>query len=284
MKHIAVSCEMEFVGKPQMTRALCNMDYIDYVKAAGASPFVVCPGMDVTAIAEAMDGLLLTGGKDISPLLYGEDLDKQGASNCNLIRDVFEKKLYFAFLRKGKPVYGICRGFQLIGIFNGLSFIQEINTYKDISRCHNQGSQEITGDNPVHKMTSWGMMGLLCGKALAINSFHHQGFFMKGKTKKGDWVRSNDNVLGWSRSNDEAKVLEGLLLYLPSIPNGEQDTLIGGVQYHPERMLRGDRDTNEHLAPFQFVMGLLDDEWYEDLGKMEEDEQLIEQIEHGTKV
>ncbi len=281
MKRIAVTCEMEYMGKPQMTRAMCNMDYVNFVVAAGASPFIVCPEMDVEAIADSMDGLLLSGGKDINPLLYGEDLDYQGATNCNIVRDVFEKQLYYAFLRRAKPIFGICRGFQLIGIFNGFTLLQEINKYKDVTIAHSQGGKEITGDNPVHKMTNRGILRQLMGKVIPINSFHHQGFMMKGKTRKGDWIREDDSVLGWSRSNEEAKMLEAIMLTLPSHEDGPNNTLVGGVQYHPERMLRSGIRIEEHLAPFQYVMGLLDDDWYDI--DLEEDEQQLEMEETGKQ-
>jgi gamma-glutamyl-gamma-aminobutyrate hydrolase PuuD len=257
---IAVTSEMEYLGKPQMQRHFVNEDYLEYVRAADMSPFAVATGMNVNAVADDMDGLLLTGGKDIHPLLYNEDLEAYGAQKCNLTRDLFEKNLYRAFLSRAKPIFGICRGFQLIGILAGdLSLIQDINKYKEVTVTHNQNGPEIMGDNPVHIMVNRGLIRALIGREiLPVNSFHHQGFMMMGKVGPNAWLKQSDNVLGWSRSNDKAKVLEALLLQLPSQEqNGESDTFVGGVQYHPERMMRrNNADRARHLKLFRYVMGL----------------------------
>jgi putative glutamine amidotransferase len=290
-KNIAVSAEIEYPGKPQMKRAVINDDYVQYVKIAGAHPWPVYPGMRVQSIVDKMDGLLLTGGKDISPLMFGDDLDKFGAAGCCLERDMFERALYDAFLKAGKPIFGICRGFQLIGQLCGLSLVQEINSYKEVTICHNQGAKDIPGDNPVHKIACWGMVKLLTtpkdqieerkASTMVVNSFHHQGFVMKGKTGPKDWIRAAPEVIGWARSHDEAKILEALMLHKPTLvqedPDNEKRVFVGGVQWHPERMMRGGYQNEKHLVLFQFVMGIIDQASFADFQK--EDEQAIEQAE-----
>ena len=277
---IAVSCEMNFAQQPQKYRALCNMDYIEFVNKAGAHPFLVVSGMDAGAIADSMDGLLLTGGKDINPLIYNDDLKYNGATSCNIVRDLFERDLYNAFASRGKPIFGICRGFQLIGVLQrneNLRLVQDIHQYKDVSLEHNQGSKEICGTNPVHTMMCRGAMKYLMGDKVPINSFHHQGFFMVGKVHRYGWLRNSEEVIGWSRSNDKAKVLEGILLKLEA-DNNEGYHLVGGVQYHPERMVRSQYGLEVHLKPFQFVMGMLEEEDYDFENFIEQDEQ-VAQIE-----
>lgn len=258
---IAVTAEMEFLGKPQMERHYINEDYLEYVRCAAMYPFAVTVGMEVDSVADTMDGLLLTGGKDIHPMLYNEDLEWNGAQKCNLTRDLFERKLYRAFLRRGKPIFGICRGFQLIGILAGeLSLIQDINPYKEVTITHNQGGDRpgIMGDNPVHVMVNRGLIRTLLGReVIPVNSFHHQGFMMMGKTDPAGWLQQTEDVLGWSRSKDKAKILEAIVMRVASIPDGTPDTLVGGVQYHPERMMRRDNDDKvRHLKLFRCVMGM----------------------------
>jgi gamma-glutamyl-gamma-aminobutyrate hydrolase PuuD len=203
-----------------------------------------------------MDGLLLTGGKDINPIIMGIDLEWNGARKCNLTRDLFERDLMNAFLAQNKPVFGICRGFQLITALiapkeAGFSMQQDINKHKDVTLMHQQGEVDIPGDNPVHIIETRGVMKHLCGEFFPVNSFHHQGFFMNtGKTMDEAWIRQSEDVLWWARSRETAKILEAFGML-------KNEVKIGGVQYHPERMMtRANRE--KHLALFQYTMGTLE--------------------------
>ena len=260
---IAISTEMDYMSNPQSQRSICNSDYIEFVLAGGYSPYVVCVGMDVEAIAEDMDGLLLSGGKDLNPTLWGGDLEWNGAKKCNIVRDCFERELYDAFIKNGKPVFGICRGFQLIVILSSgdkFSLEQDINKLKDIKLMHQQGDIEITGDNPVHTIECRGVMKELIGDNLAVNSFHHQGFMMMNNTHDAAWIRQSEQILWWARSREPAFLLEAFGRKVCSL-NGVV-TIVGGVQYHPERMLRRDVDREKHLALFKYTMNNVVTDYY----------------------
>ncbi len=259
---IAISCEMDYLGNPQMMRSICNQDYIEYVKLAGYCPYIICVGMDVEDIAKDMDGLLLSGGKDISPLMYGQDLAWNGAKKCNLMRDRFEKQLYDAFLARRKPIFGICRGFQLITLFAAPKditkrFNQNINAEKTVTQMHQQGEVDITGENATHTMLCRSTLRELVGEILPINSFHHQGFVLGDSTRKAENadINQNEKIFAWGRSLETAKILEAFGI----IVNG---TKVAGVQYHPERMMRAaPRDRAKHLALFKYTMGTLESDW-----------------------
>jgi len=75
--------------------------------------------------AEALDGLVLQGGADISPLAYGEQPIKPEWAG-DPVRDKFEISLVQAFTGAGKPILGICRGAQLINVALGGSLHQDI--------------------------------------------------------------------------------------------------------------------------------------------------------------
>lgn len=270
MKRIAVTSEMEYVGNPQMTRSYINHDYPNYVLRAGCFPISVTCEMNVEDIADECDGLLLTGGKDISPLLYGDDLEWRGAQKCNLVRDIFERNLYEAFLKRAKPIFGICRGFQMIGIQLGWKLDQDILKHNNVHIAHNQNDNEITGENPVHIMTSRGIVRDIIGiEHLPVNSFHHQGFVCNHKL---GYLNQGDEVLGWARSRDKMKIMEAVAVHLKSDPDGQRDTIVAGVQYHPERMMRRKKDRNRHLALFRWTMGLLNDPDGYDVFKANEQE------------
>ena len=79
--------------------------------------------------AQALDGLVLQGGADISPLAYGEEpLKPEWAGDP--LRDRYEIELVRAFTGAAKPVLGICRGAQLINVALGGSLHQDIPAHR----------------------------------------------------------------------------------------------------------------------------------------------------------
>lgn len=85
--------------------------------------------------ARGLDGLVLQGGVDISPLMYGESPLSDDWSG-DPTRDNYELDLLNAFIKRGKPVLGICRGAQLINIALGGSLFQDIPTQLPGSILH----------------------------------------------------------------------------------------------------------------------------------------------------
>src|SRR5438128_4909202 len=77
--------------------------------------------------AEALDGLVLQGGADIAPETYGQRAQHPDWAG-DRVRDRYEIELFEAFVGKGKPVLGVCRGCQLINVAFGGTLIQDIET------------------------------------------------------------------------------------------------------------------------------------------------------------
>ena len=108
-----------------------------WVMRGGALPVMV-PAVDADSIvkrseielahyAEALDGLVLQGGNDLAPESYGETpLKPEWAGDR--VRDRYEIALFEAFVRQGKPVFGICRGFQPLNVMHGGTLLQDIPT------------------------------------------------------------------------------------------------------------------------------------------------------------
>jgi len=87
-----------------------NVAYIDYLKKAGYMPMMIMPE-NFDEINQC-GGLLLPGGTDIDPIYYSDE--NIGSYGTDPEKDEFERQLLFAFIEAGKPIFGICRGFQLI--------------------------------------------------------------------------------------------------------------------------------------------------------------------------
>ena len=119
-----------------------------WVMRGGALPVMV-PAVDADSIvkrseielahyAEALDGLVLQGGNDLAPEGYGETpLKPEWAGDR--VRDRYEMELVQAFMAAGKPVFGICRGFQLLNVMHGGTLLQDIPTQRPDSRAHRDG-------------------------------------------------------------------------------------------------------------------------------------------------
>lgn len=142
--------------------------YTEAIKAAGALPLIAADA-DPVEYARVFDGLVLTGGADINPALYGQTAIPQ-TQGINHALDQLEIGLYHAFVQAGKPVLGICRGIQLVNVAAGGSLWQDLPS-----------QQGLTGHAYVKPLTShlirteadsW--LGRLFGSEFLTNSYHHQ--------------------------------------------------------------------------------------------------------------
>ena len=106
-----------------------NKAYFDFLKAA--DPEVMAVILPVVSEKEAAqyanlcDGLFLTGGADLHPSFYGEEVDGT-ADTYDLTFDQSDLYLYHAFRIADKPVLGVCRGIQVINVAEGGTLIQDI--------------------------------------------------------------------------------------------------------------------------------------------------------------
>lgn len=157
------------------------------------------------------DGLILQGGADVSPTYYGEEplhIDWTG----DPVDDAYEMGLVDAFLAQGKPVFGICRGMQLLNVMFGGSLYQDVETQRIHTRVHSTSLREqhthlvsVVGHTP---MQSW----LPSCEGLVVSS-HHQAVCRLGDRMQVQGV-SDDGVI------------EALHWSGPSF--------VAGVQWHPE--------------------------------------------------
>jgi putative glutamine amidotransferase len=111
-----------------------------WLQSREALLFVLPLSQRAADYAQALDGLVLQGGADISPLAYGEEpLQPEWAGDP--IRDRYEIELVRAFTAAGKPVLGICRGAQLINVALGGSLHQDIPAHR--SDDYDQHAHEV---------------------------------------------------------------------------------------------------------------------------------------------
>ncbi|HBK5982542.1 TPA: type 1 glutamine amidotransferase, partial [Staphylococcus pseudintermedius] len=125
---------------PGYERCYVNQDYIHTIVKHHAIPLVLPIHTSQEIISQQIahiDGLILTGGDDISPSLYHQDpYEKLGRTL--LTRDLFDFKLLEAAKRKGIPILGICRGAQIINVYHGGSLYQDLSYREAHTLRHHQ--------------------------------------------------------------------------------------------------------------------------------------------------
>lgn len=150
--------------------------YMKGIEQAGGIP-VMLPLLDgaeeLRQLAETLDGVLLTGGQDVSPALYGCAPSAQ-CGECCPARDAMEQALFPLLRAQGKPVLGICRGIQLINVLMGGTLYQDLPTEHPSDIEHHQ---TLPYDRPCHTvrlLPGSPLHALLETDVLPVNSYHHQ--------------------------------------------------------------------------------------------------------------
>jgi putative glutamine amidotransferase len=145
------------------------------VPAVTADSIVTRTDLDLDDYAAALDGLVLQGGNDVAPEGYGEAAlhpDWQG----DRVRDRYEIALIEAFVRAGKPVFGICRGLQLLNVMHGGTLLQDIATQRPDARAHREPGRYERHFHEVEFVPGTRLAALYPGiERATANSIHHQG-------------------------------------------------------------------------------------------------------------
>lgn len=157
------------------------------------------------------DGLLMPGGVDIEPARYGQETAKE-CGKIDLARDETEWWILETFLPTKKPVLGICRGIQMLNVFQGGSLHQHIPNHSDF-KSRGKGCHRVS----IRPNTM--LADLLNQEAITVNSLHHQVVDSLGK---------NLEVCAVSEDG-----------YVEAVAHTSHPFCLG-VQWHPEHMSRKD--------------------------------------------
>lgn len=215
---------------------MCTMDYPKSVEKAGGIPVLV-PVIHNTnyidSITEKIDGLILAGGPDVYPLLYDTSI-RIGTKGIVTERDRFELELLDCVIKKGKPVFGICKGLHILNVYFGGTLYQDVYHETGTEIAHS-GSR-LPPFEPCHSVSfdKSSFLWKLFGEKIPVNSFHHQAVKKLG-----------EGLLPIAWSHDDG-MIEAVV--------HEKDKSIFGVQWHPEMMTEKNQ---EHLTLFQYFVELI---------------------------
>jgi putative glutamine amidotransferase len=187
-------------------RYVVNADYVEALRKAGADPVILLPEtrQGLSDLIVNLDGILIPGGWDVDPKHYGEEVD--GSEGMDDIIDALDMELIRLAHQQAVPVFGICRGLQVINVALGGSLFQDIPSM--IPGAHNHSHVE----HPVFIHPA-GKLAKFMPPEVAVNSYHHQA------------VKRLSPLLNSAALSDDG-IVEAV----------EGDGILA-VQWHPERML-----------------------------------------------
>ena len=205
-------------------RVALSPRYLNVLWESGAMGCILEPTTDVAKIAEykeIFDGFLISGGVDIDPSYYGEEI-KFDSVHTDKARDDFESIAVKEFYSTGKPILGICRGLQALNVFLGGTLYQHIDNHK----------QEEAGSVQTHSVDVLAgsmLHGITGEEKIMVNTFHHQNIKDLAPTLAAD-----------------AYSYDG---YIEAAHDIEHKFCIG-VQWHPEKLFDGNENSACVLKAF----------------------------------
>lgn len=175
--------------------------------------------------AQWLDGLVLHGGADVSPQSYGEEpLQERWAGDR--IRDEYEIDLVAAFGRAGKPVFGVCRGLQLLNVAYGGTLYQDIATQLPHAIAHRDAKVYDNNFHTVDVLPGTRLARLYPqGPRFKVNSIHHQAIKQLADGFEIEARSSPDGLVEAIRRSDAAKPYVAAVQWHPEFHRPGADTI-----------------------------------------------------------
>lgn len=195
-------------------RLYMKSKYIQSLHRAGAQIRWIELDDPDKAVAEMLecDGLLLPGGDDLNPALYGQAATKECGKPDDR-RDAVEMKMLEAFLPTNKPIFCVCRGLQLLNVFFNGTLHQDIKTIQACRHSHFRSVKKGTHQVKIFPRSK--LTQILGENLITVNSLHHQAIDKPGPGLTVSAV-------------SEDGFIEGLEIFL--------HPFCIAVQWHPEHM------------------------------------------------
>ena len=201
-----------------LERNIIARDYSRAIEYAGGTPLLIPHVGDIECINQylgVLDGLVLSGGGDIDPLLFGQE-PHQNLGSVDRVRDEMELQLTQKALDQDLPILAICRGIQMLNVAAGGTIYQDIAAeMPQPTLRHSQSGAGWYASHTIDIMSESRLFQVFDSPTARVNSFHHQavreigeGFIVTAKAR--------DNVIEAIESPTHRFVI--------------------GVQCHPEMM------------------------------------------------
>lgn len=217
---------------PSALRSYVSQEYIMSFEQAGAIPLTVPVLQNLDNVAgqiQGLDGIVLSGGFDVDPLLYHEEPTQALGVVMRTVDDFYLKVIDQA-IKQNIPIFGICKGLQMLNVYFGGTLYQDIKSQRKESLAHTQTNLRHL---PSHRIECspdtfcWSVFG----KDALVNSHHHQAI--------------KDLAPGLVAC---AHASDGIV---EAVSSKDPDLRVFGVQWHPEMMCcTGDEGSKKLLTQF----------------------------------
>ncbi|MEI5988647.1 hypothetical protein A5881_000134 [Enterococcus termitis] len=206
--------------------------FVTAVQQTGGLPIVLPIGNEEAAASyiSKIDKLLLAGGQDISPDLFGEE-PHPNLEETNRNRDLFELALIKEAIRQNKPIFAVCRGMQLLNVALGGTLYQDLSLYSGWTVKHGQQPTQPQFATHGINIEKDSALYQVFGEDYRVNSYHHQAINKLASSLKIT-ARSSDGIV-------------------EAIESVDDNHRLLGVQWHPE--LRFETDAKEFKLFDYFV-------------------------------
>jgi len=209
---IGITCFMRDTqyGNWQRHAAILPSAYVSMIDRAGGTPLIIPPAGDMTRLLSSIDGLIVSGGPDVSPSIYGQ-IPGPMTKEFYPEQDKTEIALISSALEMDMPLLGVCRGMQILSIAHGGSLHQHL----DDTPGH-EGHGGYDGNSTDHGVIveKDSILAGLMGDSFIVNSTHHQGVADPGSLTVTA-IAEHDGLIEAVERRDKKFCL--------------------GVQWHPER-------------------------------------------------
>lgn len=198
--------------------------YASAISAAGGVPIVIPFSEDeesINRIVSLCDGVLLSGGCDVAPSRYGEEILNDTVVTAPK-RDKFEFKLFELANAQRKPIMAICRGMQVTNVALGGSLYQDLPSQYESDILHAQTQPKTEPSHSVNVVADTPLQRLTGSTRLTANSFHHQAV-----------KRLGDGLIPMAYADDG--IIEAFYR--------KEEPYLRGYQWHPERLYSIDEKT-----------------------------------------
>jgi len=194
-----------------------NQNYINWIQNAGYESVLILPNTS-QKILDLVEGIVIPGGVDTDPTIFNES--NYNSVDCNPSLDLFQIKMIDYCILNKIPIFGVCRGHQLIYRYFKSKFPDDALLNKMIYLQDIKGHQEKFYTKLVHEVCHFSS-----GNLSKVNSLHHQGILIE--SSNAHLISELVKIEYFSNHNMEKNILlvEGLFY---------KDYNIRTVQWHPE--------------------------------------------------
>ncbi len=201
-------------------------DYLRSLEQAGVVPLALpaLAASDAALVLDRLDGLVLSGGDDVDPALYGQEPHPK-LRDVDRRRDDFELALVREAIRRDQPLLAICRGQQVLNVALGGTLVQDIPSELGVVE-HDSPGERTDRRHKVAVAAGSRLRAILERDEIAVNSIHHQAVARLG------------GGLAVSATSSADGVIEGL-----ELPGAR---FVLAVQWHPESFWN-ERDSFQRL-------------------------------------